>query len=448
MKVTVEDRSSVKKVLHIEIPEETVAMELDEAYRNLKKTAKVKGFRPGKTPRSVLEGLYKKDIHADVASKLIQGAFVDALKETDIKIVGTPKVDPPELKDKGIFQFDAEVEVNPEIGPIAYKALQLKKTLYAASEEEIELQLKMLQKNLAKVDKIAEDRPVETGDLVLIDYEGFKAGVPFPETPKTENYILKVGNATLTGQFDDGLTGMKAGEDKDIPVSFPQDYLNKELAGQEVTFHVRMHEIRQETLPPVDDELAKQLGPFNSLDELKSKIRENLTRGYEKRMEQELNEQIFQQLLSKITFEVPDSLVEMELNHIIQDTQRSFQYANKSMEELGLSPEGLSREYRETAIQQVRRHIILNQIIEQEKLEVASEELDQAINEMAAAYKQPAEEIKRYYHQNQQGLELFKHTLLEKKAIKIIMDSSQIEEVAPEKQAAAAESSEGQPLAP
>jgi trigger factor len=447
MKVTVEDQSSVKKVLHIEIPEETVVMELDDAYKNLKKTAKVKGFRPGKTPRSVLERLYKKDVHADVASKLIQEAFADALKETDIKIVGTPKVDPPELKAKGVYQFDAAVEVRPELGPIEYKALALKKTLYAASDEEIALQLKMLQKNLAKVDKIAEDRPVQQGDFVLIDYEGFKAGAPFAETQKTENFTLKVGDAYISKQFDEALVGMRTGEEKDIPVSFAQDYFNQKLAGEEVSFHVRLHEIRQETLPPVDDELAKRLGPFNSLDELKAKIRENLTNGYEKRVEQELNEQIFQQLLARIEFEVPDSLVEMELNHIVQDAERSFQYANKSMEELGLTHEGLSQKYRETAERQVRRHIILNQIIEQEHLEVADEELDKAMGEMAEAYKQPAEEIKRYYRQNEDGLELFKHTLLEKKAIKLIMDSSQIEEVEPNKPAAA-EPPESQPAAP
>ena len=156
MKVTVEDRSSVKKMLHIEIPEADVKRALDEAYQTLKKTAKVKGFRPGKTPRGVLERLYRKDVNADVTGKLIQDAYVDALKETELKVVGSPSVDPPDLAGKGEYCFDAEVEVHPEIADIGFTNLKLKKTLYEASDEEVDVQIQMMQKNLAKREPIDE----------------------------------------------------------------------------------------------------------------------------------------------------------------------------------------------------------------------------------------------------------------------------------------------------
>ncbi len=440
MKVTVEDRSSVKKVMHIEIPEADVTRALDDAYQTLKKTAKVKGFRPGKTPRGVLERLYKKDVHADVASKLIQNAYVDALKETELKVVGSPVVDPPELAGKGDYRFDAAVEVQPEIADIEFTGLKLKKTLHEASDEEVELQIKMMQKNLAKREPINEDRPAQNGDFVQVDYEGFKDGKPFAETKKTENFVLKLGDAHIAEDFDKGVVGMKPADEKALTVAFPADYFNKKLAGHTVDFKVRLNEIRKEVLPEIDDELAKQLGPFTSLAEVRDKIRENLTQGYDKRVEQELNEQIFSQILEKTDFEVPSVMVEYELDSIIADAERSFSYHNKTFEEAGISRESLAEKYRATAEKQVRRQLILGKIIQQEKMELADEALEKGFAEMAATYNQPVDVIKGFYGSSGDKLELFKHALLEKQAIKLIMERNEIESVAP--QEAVSEASE------
>jgi len=286
--------------MHIEIPQEDVTRALDDAYKNLKKTAKVKGFRPGKTPRGVLERLYKKDVNADVTGKLIQDAYVQALKETELKVVGSPKVEPPALEKNASYLFDAEVEVQPEIDDIEIKGLSLKRTNYVASDEEVELQFKMMQKNLAKREPIDEVRPAQDGDFVQIDYEGFKDGQPFDETQKTDNFVMKLGDAHISEDFDKGVVGMNPGEEKDITVSFADDYFNKKLAGHTVDFKVTLNEIRKEVLPEIDDEMAKQLGPFTTLDEVRDKIKENLEQGYQKRAEQEINEQIFTQILEKV----------------------------------------------------------------------------------------------------------------------------------------------------
>jgi trigger factor len=434
MKVTVEDQSSVKKILHIEIPEETITKELDDAYKDLKKTAKVKGFRPGKTPRSVLERLYKNDVNTDVRSRLIQNAFIEAIHETKLNVVSAPKVDPPELQQKSTYQFDAEVEVQPEIDEIEYKNLTLKKPLYKPSEEEVEMELEMLRKKLAKADTIEDQRPVQDGDYVLIDYEGFKDGRPFKETQKTENFTMKVGDAYISDQFDHALIGMHPGEEKSISVAFPEDYFNQKLKGESVSFKVYLNEIQQLNLPPIDDEMAKKLGPFDSLDALKKQILKNISDGYERRTEQELNEQIYTQLLEKIDFEVPESLVEKELNHTVEDTKRSLEYANKSMEEEGLTREGLFEKYRDIAVSQVKRQLLLAKLIRQEKLELSDEEYENALLDMAVVYQQPVEHFKHYYQQNPDKIDVFKHALLEKKVIKLIMDSNRIEEVASEKE--------------
>lgn len=432
MKVTVEDKSSVKKILHIEVPQKEVVQELDNAYAQLKKTAKIKGFRPGKAPRSVLTRLYGKDVNADVTGKLIQAGFMEAIKETELKIVGSPKVEPPELKDQTPYAFEAEVEIHPEIADIEYKGLALNKTKYNMSESEVELQLNMLRKNLAKREKIEEDRPIKLDDVAVIDYEGFKGGEPFEPTKKTENFIIKIGDGQIVKDLDDGIIGMKVDDERQIEVTFPDDYYKEELVGQQVLFKVKLNEIRQEVLPEVDDEFAKSISDnFDSLESLKAEIRKNLLAGYNKRTEQEMNEQIFKQLLEQTQFEVPDTMVEGELEHILKDAERSFEQSNRSFDELGLSKEILGEKYRPTAEKQVRRHLILNKIIEQEKLELSDEELDQGFQEMADTYQQPVDHIKGYYSQNKEGLELFKHTMLEKKALNLIIDSGKISEVEP-----------------
>lgn len=432
MKVTVEDRSSVKKVLHIEVDRERVTRELDKAYGELKKTAKIKGFRPGKAPRSVLERMFRKDVHADVVSQLIQESFVEALKETNLNMVGHPKVDPPELQDQSDYTYDAEIEVQPVIDDIDYKGMKLQKSTYAVSDEELELQLNMVRKNLAERRKIEEHRPVRVGDIVVIDYEGFQDGSSHEATQKTENFSAQVGEGQVVKDLDEGLVGMQPGEEKEIDVQFPEDYFNKSLAGQKLVFKVKLNEIREEILPELNDEFAKSVSDqFDSLQALKDQITQNLKSGYEKRSEQELNEQIFQQLLDKTEFEVPDTMVDAELEHIINDAEQKFNQSNRKLEDVGLTRDILADQYRDTAEKQVRRHLILGKLIDQEKLELSDEELDQGFQEMADTYRQPVEHLRKYYEMNKDGLAFFKHTLLEKKLLKLIIDNSVIEEVEP-----------------
>jgi len=452
MQVSVEDINSVKKTLHIEVPEAEVTSELDKAYNELKKRAKVKGFRPGKVPRSVVVRLFKKDVHADVTSKLIQSSFMDALKETDLNIVGTPQVDPPELQDSGPYKYDATVEISPDIADIDYKDLTLKRTNYQIADEEVDTQLKMLQKNMAQQQKVEPARPAQDGDFVLIDYEGLKDGQPFAETAKTENFNLKIGQGTILKEFDEQLVGMQPGVSKEFAVNFPADYFNEKLKGLEIShgyewhrcspFQVTLNEIREEVLPAIDDVLAKKAGQYESLDDLKKVITDNLEQGYAKRVDQELNEQIFSDLIAKSEFEVPDAMVDMELEGIVNEAEQSFAYRNVTLEDVGLTKESIAEKYRDLAVKQVKRHLILGKMIKQEDLSLSDEETEDGLNEMATNFNQPVEEIKKYYDQNKDKLEYFKHTILEKKAIKLIIDASKIEDVEPEKEPAPGAESE------
>ncbi|MCB2167342.1 MAG: trigger factor [Deltaproteobacteria bacterium] len=432
MNFSVEDQSAVKKKLTIEVPQEDVTRELDNAYKELKKNAKVKGFRPGKTPRSVLERLYGKDVRADVSSRLIQDSFIEVLKESEMNVVGMPDIDPPELKAGEAFTFVATVEVNPELENYTIDGFQLKRTLYRATDEEVDAQLQMLRNNLARMVPIEEDRPVADGDYVVVDYEGLKDGKPFAETQRTENFSMKIGDGMIHPDIDAGLMGLKAGESTEVSVQFADDYFNEKLAGLAITFLIDLKEIREQHLPEIDDEMAKRLGQFESLDDLKAKINENLAMGYTKRQEQELNEQVFTALLDQQEFEVPESMVAHELENIVAEAKQKFAYHNTSMEELGLDDEQLNTNYRETAVNQVRRHMILGKIISQESLAISDEELENGYQEMADSFNQPVDVIKQFYAQNPERIDVFKHALLEKQAIKLIMDKSSIEEVEPE----------------
>ena len=431
MNYTVEDASAVKKILHIEIPQDDVAKEIDNAYKELNKTARVKGFRPGKVPRSVLERLYGKEVMADIKSRLIGDSCAEAIKESGLIPLLNPVVEPPELSPETAYSYKATIEIRPEIPDIDFKGLALKKTMYTPTSEEIDAQLKMLQKNFAELKPVMPARPAMEGDFVVLDYEGFQNDVPHPELPKTENMTMKIGSAILAKDFDDQITGMLPGETKEFTITFPEKYPKPALAAQEILFRVYLHEIREEILPELNDDFAKKTGDFKTMEDIKKTIHDNLVEGYTNRSEQEINEQIFSALIEKASFEVPGALIDWELASIIHEFERSFEHQQLTMESQKLNREMVAETYRDTAKKLAQRHLILEKIISQEKLTLPDEELDSAFRKMAIIYGKPIEEIKNHYRQNSQLLDSFKQALLEKHAIKLIVDNSVIEAVNP-----------------
>jgi len=429
MQVNVEDKSSVKKILHIEIPKEKVAQEVDAAYDSLKQTVKMKGFRPGKTPKSVLKSVYKKKVEDQVSSDLINQAMSEAFTETGLKVAGVHQIDPPALNEDEAYAFDATVDVFPEIADIDFKGLAITKNIYKVTDVELDTQLAMLQKHVSQTVKVEEDRPLQDDDIAIIDYEGFKDGQPFSETQKTENYTCKMGEKKIAKEFEEKMIGMTPGESREIEISFPADYENENLAGVDILFRVTLNEIRKQILPEINDDFVKNFGDFKTLDELKAQISDNLSKGYEKRTEQEVSEEVFKALIERSSFELPDASVENELDNIIQEVERSFADQNVSFEDAGVTRESLSEKYRDTARKKVRRFLLLNKIVEQEKLEVSDEDMDKGFAEMAENIGFSMDQVKSEYMKNAKGMGFFKQTLLEKNALKLIIDHGAIEEV-------------------
>jgi trigger factor len=224
---------------------------------------------------------------------------------------------------------------------------------------------------------------------------------------------------------------MRPGDRKEFSVTFPQDYHNGDLAGLDIDFTVTLKEIRKEVIPAADNDLAKKLGKFETIDDVKDAIRKNLQQGYDKRSEQELQEQIFEKLLTE-KFELPETLVRFELDGIIADTEMRFEQSNMTLDQLGLSREKLEEQYRDVAENQVRRHLFLSKIIEQEKMDLSEEELDAEFASFSQTIGQPVDFIKEYYEKNPDKLEGFKHALLEKKVFDLIIEKAVITEVEPE----------------
>ncbi len=432
MQVKIEDKSSVKKVLSFEIPKEDIVKELNNAYNDLKKKADVKGFRKGKIPRKVLENRFSKDVHADVAPRLIQDAFVGAVQEHKLNIVGPPQMDPPELDPENAYAFDITVEIKPELDDVEFEGVELEKTKYEVSDGEIESQIFMIQKTLAKKETVQEERPVKQDDFVLIDYEGFVDKKSFEATPKIENYVMAIGHSEMPQEFSDKLIGVIPVQDLEIEVEYQEDHADENLKGKKITYKVTLKEIQEEVLPELTDDLVKDLGKFKTLDDVRDSIRDNMEKGYAQRIKHELSEQIFKALLGKYEFEVPQAMIDGEMEGIIAEAEQAYSANSTTLEEAGLNKDVMRTQYRDVAEKQARRHLILDKIISQEALELTDEELEKSFEEMAFGMNAPVDAVKNYFNMDPKQLEYYKHTQLEKKAVDLIIEKGSVTEVEPE----------------
>ena len=442
MQVKIEDQSSIKKVLSFEIPKETISKELNKAYAELKKKVDVKGFRKGKVPRKVLENRFSADVHAEVAPRLIQEAFVEAVEDHKLDIVGGPQLNPPKFNPDADYAFTITVEVKPELDDIDLEGLEIKKRLYEVTETEIESQIYMLQKTMATKRKVEEERPVKEEDFVLIDYEGFLNGETFEHTPKVENYVTAINKEPLPKEISEKLIGAIPVQDLEVEVVYADDFHDENLSGKTIQYKVTLKEIQEEVLPEANDDLVKDLEQYETLEDVKTAIRDNLEKGIDQRVKHEMSEQIFSQIIEKIEFQVPQALVEGELNGIIAETEQAYAQNNTSLEEVGLSPEIMQEKYRDVAEKQARRHLILDKIISQEKMDLSEEELDAGFEDMAQAMSATKDAIKNFFNMDPRQLEYYKHTQLEKKAIELIIEKSSIVEVTPGDEQAADEQTE------
>jgi trigger factor len=399
MKASVEEISSIKKKVSIEISEDQVAKEVDSFYKDLGKKAKIKGFRPGKVPRNILERYFKDYVKAEVIQKLIEDTYSQALSETDLHPVSPPVIDSGEFEGGKPFEYSAVIEVKPDIKLEGYTGLKIEGKKEEVKDEEVEDRLKALQNLHANLKTISEARPIQTGDYVIVDYEAGVGGKPL-EGGKAVDFTVEVGSGQFIPAFEEKLIGLRPEEEKEIEVSFPEDYGYQKWAGKTISFYVKIKEIKEKILPPLDDEFAKDLGDYSSFEELKSKLKGEIEKEKELSLERQLKDQVVDQLLETNPFDVPGSLVEEQAKALVSDTKLRLGAQGVALKNLGISEEKLQEDYRTMAQKQVRSFLILEKIAGQEGISVTDEEADDRLREMSERMHQKFDVVKRYYEKN------------------------------------------------
>ncbi|MHB1397604.1 MAG: trigger factor [Trichloromonadaceae bacterium] len=434
MNVKIEDISSVRKKLSIEVPEQTVTEQIGKAYQKIGKTAKVKGFRPGKVPQAMLEKYYGAQMEEQVLTKLINDTYFKALVEHKIAAISDPEIVENSPLEKGKpFAFEALVEVRPDVVAKDYAGLTLKKEKAVFDEKVITERIEELRTSRAELQPSAAEVAAE-GDFAVIDFEGFVNDTPF-QGGQAEGHQLELGSGSFIPGFEDQVVGMKLGEAKEVAVTFPENYGNKDLAGQPAIFKVVLHELKTKVAPALDDEFAKGFG-LESVDELKEKLRESHQKQDLSRIDGDLRERLVSELIKRNPIEVPESMVKSQLEYMLGNVKQRMQSQGMTMEMLGMNEASFGQMYRDTAVQQVQGSLILAAVARQEKIAVEPTEIDGKLEEIAGMANAPLDAVKKYYasDENRRGLMA---QIVEEKAVRLLLDQAVIEEVQKDQLAAA-----------
>ncbi len=424
MRVSVEEINPIKKKMSVEVPEEQVIKEVESFYLELSRKAKIKGFRPGKVPRSILERHFKDYVKVEVIQKLIQGTYPQALSEAKLNPVSSPLIDPGEMEGGKPFQYSATIEVKPGIKLEGYTGLKIEGKKEGAKDEEVEERLKNLQNLHAHLKTVSEPRPIQSGDFVILDYEASMENKPLEEGKATD-FTVEVGSGRFIPDFEGKLVGLKPEEEGEIEVSFPEDYGYKKWAGKTLAFHVKIKEIKEKILPPLDDEFAKDLGDYSSFEDLKSKLNGEIEREKELALQRHLKDQMVDQLLQANPFEVPESLVKEQARTLVSDTKMRLAAQGVDFKNLGISEEKLHEDYQEMAKKQVRTFLILEKIADQEGITVTDEEAENRLREISERMHQKFDVVKRYYEKNELIPEV-KAGIMSEKTLNFLLEKANV----------------------
>lgn len=392
--VKIEDISTVKKKLSFDIPWADVKNELDSVYRKVGKKAKVRGFRPGKIPRSILEAHFREEAEEETVSNLVNRYYWETLQEKKI-----PAVMQPEIKQNGIeaeknFTFSATVEVEPAVEPRDYVGLELEKQEPVVTGEDLDAKMQEISQMFATIEEVSEDRSIIAGDFVTLDFTGTLAGEPLKEL-KSENYLLEIGSKTFIPGFEEQVIGMKRGDTKSVSVRFPENYHAAHLAGQEVEFAVIIKGIRIKKIPEIDEQFIKNFEKYESLEALRDDVRRNLKEEKKRQIAAAFEKQISDRLLEKNVFEVPESFVERQIYYMMSDTQRRMVSGGMDSKKAAEFSFKLHDQFREEAARIVKTVLILKGIAVKEGLTVEAGEVENRIREIAAQRAQDYETLKK-----------------------------------------------------
>ncbi len=418
MKSVIEEINPVKKKINIEIEPDSVAKEMDKAIKDVAKKAKIPGFRPGKAPKNVVEKHYGEEVRSEVINKLISDSYLMALREHKLSPVDMPKIENiTELAKGSPLSYTATVEVRPIIQLGVYDGIEVTEKDLAVSDAELNQTLDRLREMYAQLE-VVEGQALAKDHTAIIDFEGFHDG-KIIEGAKAADYMLAMGSGNLIPGFEDQLIGMKKGEIRDIQVTFPKDYTNKEIAGKEARFTVTLKEIKKKVLPELNDEFAKDTGGHKTVEELKARIKEDLEARKRDEQGSAQREELMSKLVDAHAFDVPQGMVEHELQTMAR--QQATRFAKQGMDIKSFDVKKFMEKNRDLAMKRVKGILLLEEIAEKEKIDVTDQELSASIAAMAKGAGQTADAVKKYYESQDGGLDNLRASLVQEKAMGLLL---------------------------
>ncbi|MCI8384647.1 MAG: trigger factor [Clostridia bacterium] len=427
MNCKVEQTKNANEVkVEITIEAEKFEEAIKKVYFKSAKYFNIPGFRKGKAPMQIVEKYYGKEIFfEDAFNELAGEALEEAVKENNLDIVSRPDIEVTQIEKGKELIFTAIMQTKPEAELGKYKGIEIKKIEYNVSDEDIEHELGHIQEHNARLISI-EDRPVEKGDITTIDFEGFVDGKAF-EGGKAEGHELEIGSNTFIPGFEDQIIGMKINEEKEIKVTFPEEYFSKELAGKDATFKVKVHEIKKKELPKLDDEFAKDVSEFDTLKELKEDIRSKKQKENDDKVKYETQEAVMKAVCEELKVEIPSGMIETETDNMLENMTQRLSYQGLKLEQylqmMGKTEEEMKKEYEPQAIEAIKSRLAIEAVIKAEKIEATEKEIDEKLKEMAKTYGKENDEE---FIKNENVRKYIKEGLASEKAMDFLVENAKI----------------------
>ncbi len=422
MEVNIESVGALTKKLTITLPESEVQPRLNAEYDKLKKDAKMKGFRRGKVPRSVIVKNYKPQVEGEIGEKLVQETYFDVIEKENIDAVTHPEVTSVNYNEDGSFTYTANVDTRPEFELGEYKGLEVEKPEVTITEEEVDAEIASLQKEMAVLQS-AGDRAVQNGDVVIVDFQGYHKGNAMKQV-KNEDYTVDVGSGRMGPEFEEKLVGMKKGEEASHEVDFPESHPNPILKGKKVEFKISLKDVKERVLSEINDEFAKEVSEtFENLEALKTSIRDRKIKEREEGAEGIITDRLMQKLLEAHDFEVPNRLVAFEIEQMIKQTEDQLKQSGISLEAAGLSKEKLAEQNADVAAKRVRGDFILKKIGETEEIKVEEEDLERGFKRIGDQYNMSVAKVKEFF-QSRDDLLPFMNELLNEKILHFLKEQA------------------------
>ena len=415
---------ATKYELEIKIDAEGFEKAVQNAYMKARKRISVNGFRKGKAPRKMIEQIYGENVfYEDAVNDLVNTDVAPTLEETDYELVATPEINVTSINKADGVTFKVVITVKPEVEISDYKGIEVEKVVNAVTDEDVDKQIQALRERNGRLVTV-DDRTAENGDVAVIDFEGFKDGVPF-DGGKDENYELALGSNTFIPGFEEQIVGKKTGEEFTINVTFPENYQMEEIAGQLCEFKIRLNEIKSKELPDLDDEFVKDATEFDTLDELKDDIRTKLEDSAAKNADIEAENKLYETLIEKMSADIPEVMFENKIDEMVRDFEMRLSQNGLNMETYlmytNMDITSFRKTFEDQAQKQVKVRLALEKIAELENVEITDAQVDEEINKIAEQYNLTADKVRSIISDKS-----VKQDLAVAEASKIVKDSAKI----------------------